>query len=102
MRKVLTRADFWSAIVGFALVAVPLVYLWTDLTYDEAVYLLLARRIAEWGLPLRRAYEDFGHFRLFANSPPLVIYIASLSQLLAPGNEVAARLLHIAAFAVPT
>src|SRR3954468_16425644 len=98
MRKVLTLPDWCSAAAGCALVAVPLAYLRTDLTYDEAVYLLLSRRIAEWGLPLRRAYEDFSHFRLFANSPPLVIYLTSLSQLVSPGNEVPARLVHIAAF----
>ena len=102
MRKVLPLADLSSAIVAFALIAAPLVYLWTDLTYDEAVYLLLARRISEWGLPLRRVYEDFSRFRLFANSPPLVIYITSLSQILSPGNELLARLVQIAAFVLPT
>jgi 4-amino-4-deoxy-L-arabinose transferase-like glycosyltransferase len=79
-----------------------LVYLRTDLTYDEAVYLRLARTIAECGLPLRRAYEDFSRFRLFENSPPLILYVASLSQKVFPGDDVPARLVHLAAFVLPT
>jgi len=79
-----------------------LAYLWTDLTYDEAVYLRLARTIAESGLPLRRTYEDFNRFRLFENSPPLIIYVASISQKLFPGDDLPARLVHLAAFVLPT
>lgn len=82
--------------------AASLAYLWTDLTYDEAVYLTLARTIAESGLPLRRVYEDFSEFRLFGNSPPLLLYIASISQTLFPGHEVPARLVHFSAFVLPT
>jgi len=83
-------------------VAASLAYLWTDLTYDEAVYLTLARTIAEGGLPLRRVYENFSEFRLFGNSPPLLLYIAAISQKLLPGHEVPARLVHFSAFVLPT
>jgi 4-amino-4-deoxy-L-arabinose transferase-like glycosyltransferase len=91
-----------SALVACALGAVSLAYLWTDPTYDEAVYLQLARTIAERGLPLRRVYEDFSQFRLFENSPPLVLYLTSISQRLFPGDDLPARLLHVAAFVLPT
>jgi hypothetical protein len=30
--------------------------------------------MAETGLPMRRSYEAFSEFRLFGNSPPLVLY----------------------------
>jgi len=83
-------------------VAASLAYLWTELTYDEAVYLRLARTIAETGLPWRRVYENFGEFRLFANSPPLVLYVASASQRLFPGNEIPARLVQFFVFVAPT
>ena len=59
--------------VACVLTMMSLAYVWTDLTYDEAVYLRLARTIAEQGLPLRRVYEDFSQFRLFSNSPPRYI-----------------------------
>jgi 4-amino-4-deoxy-L-arabinose transferase-like glycosyltransferase len=77
-------------------------YLWTDFTYDEAVYLRLARTIAETGLPLRRDSADFSRFPLFGNSPPLVPYVAAISQALFPGNEVPARLVHVGMFVLPT
>jgi 4-amino-4-deoxy-L-arabinose transferase-like glycosyltransferase len=91
-----------SAVVACALVIASLALLWTELTYDEAVYLRLARTIAECGLPLRRAYEDFSRFQLFANSPPLVLYVASVSQWLFPGHDVPTRFVHIALFVLPT
>jgi len=94
--------DRYSVTVGFALIAMSLAYLRTDLTYDEAVYLQLSRTITEYGIPLRRAYDDFSRFRLFENSPPLVLYVASLSQMLFPRNEIVARLVHLAAFTLPT
>jgi 4-amino-4-deoxy-L-arabinose transferase-like glycosyltransferase len=87
---------------GCALVTMSLAYLRTGLTHDEAVYLQLARTIAERGLPLRRTYEDFSQFRLFENSPPLVLYLASVSQQVFPGNDIPARLVHLAAFVLPT
>jgi hypothetical protein len=101
-KGVLSVADLCSALAGCALITTSLAYLWTDLTYDEAVYLRLARTIAECGLPLRRAYENFSQFRLFANSPPLVLYLASISQRVFPGHDVPARLVHLAVFVVPT
>src|SRR3954452_5392622 len=93
-RSVISTADWCSTIVGLALIAVSLAYVWTDLTYDEAVYLRLARTIAERGLPLRRSYEDFTRFHLFENSPPLVTYVAAISQTFFPGQESPARLVH--------
>jgi len=99
---VLSGGDWCAALVGCALITASLAYLYTDLTYDEAVYLRLARTISESGLPLRRAYEDFSQFRLFENSPPLVLYVASVSERLFPGDEVRPRLVHFAAFALPT
>jgi 4-amino-4-deoxy-L-arabinose transferase-like glycosyltransferase len=101
-RHRLSIADRCSIAIGCALVAMSLAQLWTELTYDEAVYLRLARTIAEGGLPLRRAYDDFTQFRLFANSPPLVLYVASLSQRIFPGDELSARLVQFAVFVLPT
>jgi hypothetical protein len=101
-RRGLSAADVCSAIAGCALVAISLSNLWTDLTYDEAVYLRLARTIAETGLPLRRVYEDFSQFRLFENSPPLVLYVAAISQQVFPGHDLLPRLVHLAAFVLPT
>jgi hypothetical protein len=101
-RFAVSIADGCVVVIGIALIAVPAAYLWTDLTYDEAVYLRLARTIAECGLPLRRAYADFNYFRLFENSPPLVMYIAAVSQSWFPGQELPARLVHLAAFVLPT
>ena len=95
-------ADVCSAIAACALIAMSVAYVWTDFTYDEAVYLRLARTIAERGLPLRRAYENFSDFRLFENSPPLVLYLASISQKVFPGHDVPARLVHLAVFVLPT
>ena len=100
--RVLSTADRCSAVIGCALVTVSLAYFWSDLTYDEAVYLRLARTIAESGLPWRRVFEDFSQFRLFENSPPLLLYLASISQMLFPGNEAPARLVHFSAFVLPT
>jgi hypothetical protein len=101
-KRHLSAADLCSAIVGCALVTASLSSLFTEPTYDEAVYLRLARTIAERGLPLRRAYEDFSRFGLFENSPPLVAYLASISQTIFPGNDIPARLVHIVTFVVPT
>ena len=53
-------------------------------------------------MPWRRVYENFSEFRLFGNSPPLLLYVASLSQMVFPGNEVPARLVHFFVFVVPT
>jgi hypothetical protein len=91
-----------SAAIFSTLLVLSLAELWTELTYDEAVYLLLARTIAETGLPLRRAYEDFTEFRLFANSPPLVMYVASVSQWLFPGQDIPTRIIHLSVFVFPT
>jgi hypothetical protein len=91
-----------SAVVACALIIASLALLWTELTYDEAVYLRLARTIAESGLPLRRAYEDFSQFQLFENSPPLVLYVASFSQWLLPGHDLPTRIVHLALFVLPT
>jgi hypothetical protein len=97
------RAGVWLGRVLLVLLTLAsLAHLHSELTYDEAVYLRLARTTAESGLPLRRSYEDFGSFHLFANSPPLVLYLASLTQVLAPGDERPARLLHLVVFVVPT
>lgn len=101
-RRITSTADLCSAVTGCLLLAASLVYLWTDLTYDEAVYLQLARKIVETGLPLRRVYEHFNEFRLFGNSPPLLLYVASASQAIFPGHEIPARLVHFFAFVVPT
>jgi 4-amino-4-deoxy-L-arabinose transferase-like glycosyltransferase len=98
----LTTADRLSAVVGCVLIVMSLAYLWTEMTYDEAVYMRLARTIAEGGLPLRRVYEDFTQFHLFTNSPPLVLYLAAATQTLFPGNDVPARLLHVVLFVLPT
>jgi len=95
-------ADCCSAAVGILLVALAVAHAWTDLTYDESVYLRLARTISETGLPLRRSYGNFNSFDLFRNSPPLVLYTAATTQLIAPGSEVPARGLHLAVFALPT
>jgi dolichyl-phosphate-mannose-protein mannosyltransferase len=99
---VLSAADVCSAIVACTLVAMTLAYIRTDVTYDEATYLQLARRVTESGLPLRRAYDDFTQFQLFENSPPLVVYVASLSQVLFPRNDLPARVIHLAVFVLPT
>ena len=95
-------ADCCSAAVGTLLVALAVAHAWTDLTYDEAVYLRLARTISETGLPLRRSYGDFSSFELFRNSPPLVLYTAAATQLVAPGLEVPARGFYLAVFIFPT
>lgn len=100
--RAVSTADLCSAVTGCVLVAASLAYLWTDLTYDEAVYLELARTIAETGLPWRRVYENFSEFRLFGNSPPLLLYLASVSQMVFPGNEIPARLVQFFVFAVPS
>jgi 4-amino-4-deoxy-L-arabinose transferase-like glycosyltransferase len=89
-------------VIACALITASLRYLGTELTYDEAVYLRLARTITERGLPLRRAYEDFSQFRLFENSPPLVLYLTSISQKVFPGHDVPARVVHLALFVLPT
>jgi 4-amino-4-deoxy-L-arabinose transferase-like glycosyltransferase len=96
------QPDLVCVVLAAALVLIFCAYLWTDLTYDEAVYLRLARTIAETGLPLRRSFVAFSNFQLFENSPPLVLYLASLSQLLFPGDEVPARLVNFIAFVLPT
>ena len=75
----LSLTDLYSALMGCALVTVSLAYLWSEPTYDEPT-VQLARKITEVGLPLRRMYEDFTEFQLFQNSPPFVLYVASLSQ----------------------
>jgi len=95
-------ADVCSGVAACVCLVMSLAYVRTDLTYDEAVYLRLARTITECGLPLRRAYDNFTQFRLFENNPPLITYVASLSQLAFPGHDVPARLVHILAFALPT
>jgi hypothetical protein len=94
--------DLFSVVIAGAAILIFVAYLWTDLTYDEAVYLRLARTIAESGLPLRRSYEAFNTFQLFGNSPPLVLYLVSLSQRVFPGEEVPARILYFTAFVLPT
>jgi 4-amino-4-deoxy-L-arabinose transferase-like glycosyltransferase len=94
--------DLFSVVLAAAFIFRFVAYLWTDLTYDEAVYLRLARTIAESGLPLRRSYEAFDKFQLFENSPPLVLYLVSFSQRFFPGEEVPARLLNFIAFVLPT
>ena len=98
----LSLTDLYSALIGCALVTASLSYLWSEPTYDEANYLQLARKITEVGLPLRRVYEDFTEFQLFQNSPPFVLYVASLSQWLFPGDEIPTRVVHIALFVLPT
>ena len=97
-----SQPDLLCVVLAAALILIFCAYLWTDLTYDEAVYLRLARTIAESGLPLRRSYAAFSKFQLFENSPPLVLYLASLSQLLFPGDEVPARLVNFIVFVLPT
>ena len=87
-----SQPDLLCVVLAAALILIFCAYLWTDLTYDEAVYLRLARTIAENGLPLRRSYDEFSKFQLFENSPPLVLYLVSLSQRVFPGEEVPARL----------
>jgi hypothetical protein len=91
-----------SAVIASALVLISMAGLWTELTYDESVYLLLARTIAECGLPLRRSYNDFSQFQLFENSPPLILYLASISQWVFPGHDIPSRMIHLALFGFPT
>jgi hypothetical protein len=91
--------------IGWTLVSLLVLlsssYVTAELAYDEAVYLCLSREISESGLPLRRQFEDFDRFRLFQNSPPLVLYVASISQRLFPGRDHPARLIHLGLFVVP-
>ena len=39
---------------------------------------------------------------MFGNSPPLLLYIASVSQIVFPGQDVPARVVHFLMFALPT
>ena len=77
-------------------------YLTRELVYDEAVYLTLAREVTQSGLPLRRQPQDLRETELFQNSPPLIIYLASLSQWITPGAEKLPRLVHYSLFVLPT
>ncbi|MGE0451435.1 MAG: ArnT family glycosyltransferase [Vicinamibacterales bacterium] len=91
------------ALAGIALLAVLTAsYLSTDLNYDEAVYLTLARKIVDTGLPLRRSFDDFTQFTLFRDSPPLAIYVAAVTQRFFPGDDTPTRLVHAALFVLPT
>lgn len=97
-----STADRCSAVIGCVLVVLSLAGVWTELTYDESVYLLLARTIADCALPLRRSYEDFSQFHLFENSPPLVLYVAAASQSVFPGQDIPTRIVQLALFVFPT
>ena len=93
--------DGAAAILAAALLAVTFASIRSDLTYDESVYLTLARQITVSGLPQRPDNDDLHRLRMFQNSPPLIPYVSSLSQLRFPGNELPARMLYVALFILP-
>jgi 4-amino-4-deoxy-L-arabinose transferase-like glycosyltransferase len=98
----ITRQDCWSVATSLALLATTLLYLRTELTFDEAIYLRFARTITQTGLPLWRDNNNFSIQTVFQDSPPLVLYTAAVTQAMFPGNDVPARLLSIAIFVLPT
>jgi hypothetical protein len=93
--------DVLSALLLVLLLALTLSYITTELTYDESIYLCIARNIVASGLPVRRDFNNLGHFELFQNSPPLLMYVASATQRWFPGQDMPSRLVHIILFVVP-
>ena len=82
------RGDILAAGVLTGIIIVALSYLTIPLTYDEAFYLLLSRRIAEGGFPTRLVGPDLSSMEVFLNSPPLLFYLMAPAQWLAPASQI--------------
>lgn len=98
----LTLANSITAVIAAALIAATAASMRSAMTYDEGVYLSLAREITSTGLPSRLDWDDLRHMALFETSPPLVMYVAAVTQLLWPGHEMPSRIVQIGLFVLPT
>jgi dolichyl-phosphate-mannose-protein mannosyltransferase len=101
-RGLLTLANGITAVIAAALIAATVASMRSAMTYDEGVYLSLAREITSSGLPWRLDWHDLRHMALFETSPPLVMYVAAATQLLWPGHEMPSRIVQIGLFVLPT
>lgn len=97
-----TLANGLAAVIAVALIAATVASMRSAMTYDEAVYLSLAREITSSGLPWRFDWDDLRHMALFETSPPLVMYVAAITQLVSPGHEMPSRIVQIGLFVLPT
>jgi hypothetical protein len=101
-RGLISLANGLTAVIAVALMAATVASMRSAMTYDEGVYLSLAREITNSGLPWHIDWEDLRHLALFETSPPLVMYVAAITQLLWPGHELPSRIVQIGVFVVPT
>ena len=101
-RGLITLANRLTAAIAVALIVATVASMRSAMTYDEAVYLSLAREITSSGLPWRFDWDDLRHMALFETSPPLVMYVAAISQFLWPGHEMPSRIVQIGVFVLPT
>src|SRR5262249_51498552 len=101
-RELVTLANGLTAVIAVVLIAATVVSMRSAMTYDEAVYLSLAREITSSGLPWRLDWDDLRHMALFETSPPLVMYVAAITQLGWPGQEMPSRIVQTGLFVLPT
>jgi hypothetical protein len=73
-----------------------------ELNYDESIYLTISRAISRTGLPYHHTGPSMSSGRyIFATSPPLVMYVASIPLRWQPTQPWGSRALHFVVFVLP-
>jgi 4-amino-4-deoxy-L-arabinose transferase-like glycosyltransferase len=90
---------------GAALLVICALYLFTifrcartDFDFDEGYYLILSRKIIEFGCPM--SFEGKTNF-VFASNPPLIMYATALIRFLGAESLFWLRFWHVTLFVLP-